>query len=212
MRSTPNYFKFRQWLGWAMKDNPLGDDHFFADDVYQDNLLDEYEIIPVPFILSYGASMLEYARKYFKEHAYSFKIPVFVCKINDLNNYNPNDFQHDNSIPDFSTLEQTVTMCQDERCRAKIDFYVYRSNIWQKQLNDGFSFICTQAPTWFGCQYNMVYSKELFHLEHPTVDAAFHGFMVLHDIMFYHSDATDFYPFEMNKWYGSCITASDVIQ
>jgi len=202
MRTTPNYFKFRQWLGLAMKDDPLGDDHFHADDVYQNNLIDEWEDIPVAFMLSYGAAMLEDARKYFQRKAYSSKTPVFFCGLNDTENYNPNYFEYDDSIPDVSTLEKTVTLCTEGDSSPQIFFYVARSEVWQEglQMYNGCKFICVSAPSWFGTQYNMIYRKKMLDFGDPSPYGTVQGFMVMHDIVFYHSDATGFFPFEMNKW------------
>jgi hypothetical protein len=195
MRSTPNYFKFRQWLGMAMKNDPLGDDHFHADDVYQNNFLKEHEDIPATFILSYGALMLEDARKYFQKHTFSVKTPVFFCGLKDLENYDPNNFEYDYSMPDFSTLEKSAALCTEDVGSPQIFFYVTRSDIWQTGLSDHYKFICVSVPSWFGSQFNMIYRKTMYYTK--TLPDCF----VLHDITFYHSDSKDYYPFDMSKWY-----------
>ena len=204
MQETPSYFKFRQWLHLAMKDDPLGDEHFHASDVYQNTLTDKYEIIPAVFMLSNAAAMLDDARKYFQKQAYSSKIPVFFCGLNEIEKYNPNDFEHDDSIPDVSTLEKTTALCTDDVSpHAQVFYYVTRPEVWQEELQrfDYYKFICTSAPSWFGTQYNMIYRKKMLDFSDSSLYTAFQGHVIIHDIVFYHNDATDYYPFEMNKWH-----------
>ena len=197
MRKTPNYFKFRQWLGWAMKDDPRGDDHFHADDVYQSNLLDEHEVFPATFVLSYGASMLEDARQYFRKRAYSSKIATFYCNLSDIENYDPTCFEHDNSIPDFSTLEKMAAWFPDKDWSPTISFYIRPIDELQAifQHFKSLKHICTTAPSWFGLQYNMIYCKWVIHNDEM------YGDYIDHQVEFYHSDAAGYYPFEKNKWY-----------
>ena len=192
MRKTPNYFKFRQWLGWAMKDDPLGNEHFHADDVYMNNLIAGYEIVPTPFILSYGAHMLDDARQYFKRHSYSSKTPVFFCGLDEIEHSDPECFEN-MTVPDFSTLEKTMLLFQDDFGNAQIFFYAVNASVWQNRPFSNTRFICSPAPSWFGSQFNMVYSKALVHLGD-------YGWCIWRDILFYHSDDTDFFPYEMNQW------------
>ncbi len=204
MRSTPNYFKFRQWLGDTMKiTDPLKYDHFHANDVYQDNLLDETEIIPVALVLSCGALMLEDARKYFQKHAYSSKTPVFQCGLNaieNLENYDPYYFEHDNSIPDFFTLGKLVAWFDGKNRNAQIFFHVAQAEeVWDWRLLQGYKFISMRAPAWFSCQYNMVYSKMYTKMHYSEPEPLTRG-EIWHDLVFYHSNATDFFPFELNTW------------
>jgi hypothetical protein len=127
MRSRPNYLRFREWLDWAMEDDPYGDDHFFADEVYQDNFLEEQEDIPGTLILSSAALMLEYAHKYFQKHAYTSKTTVFqygIYDIDGLENYDSRNFERDTSIPNISTRERVM------RLYDGMTFENYRSDIW----------------------------------------------------------------------------------
>ncbi len=192
MRSTPNYFAFRRWLNGVMKDDPSEENHFHAGEVYENNLLDGFEVIPAALILSYGASMLEDARGYYQKRAYSSKTPVFLCGLDDIENYDPDDFELDDFIPDFSTLQKTANCCPDEG-HTQIFFYVIRPDEWQFLLSEpNYKCIAMSAPSWFGSQFNMIYSKKMWHDEKSC--------FVEHDLVFYHKDVLDYFPFEMNKW------------
>jgi len=201
----PNYFEFSKWLILAMKDDPLGNGHFHADGVFRNNMLDvDYEAYPTTVILSFGMTVLEYAHKFFQKRAFSSKIPVFVCDLNDLENYDPDNFEHDDSIPDFSTLEKTAAWLPEIDRSIQIFYYVIRPGEWQECTHDRHKFICIPAPAWFGSEYKMIYRKKLLNFGDPPRDSMFHGctgFEVFHDITFYHRDAKDCFPFEMNQWY-----------
>jgi hypothetical protein len=200
MRTTPDYFRFRQWLYWNMKtlDEEIPESYLQADKVYQDSLLEAWEIIPATFVLSYVVSMLEDARQYFQKHAYSIKIPTLQCHLNDIENYNPEDFECDDSMPDLSTLEKTALWCPEERdWNASILFHVTLVDAMQKNphSNDKFvKYICTTAPSWFGSQYNMIYYKWIEHSKSCNY------YYIDHYVKFYHSDAQSYYPHQKDKW------------
>ena len=199
MRTTPNYFKFRQWLHKTICSSYQSNDDIHADDLYQDSAISEYEIIPAGLIFSGSMLILNYARKFYYERSFAQRIPTLYCHLQDIENYDSCFFEYDNSIPDFSTLEKTAAHFP-QNTYVNISFYATSRELMRNAISQGVDNgymprrIHLDAPSWFGAEYNMIYEKILIHSNKS------YGCFISHRLEFYHSDETDFFPFEKNQW------------